>query len=190
MLMINVGDFKPIEVATQFALHLAYEGTQSLLENGAESPDPIVWTESWAASTFPNLDANKVAYVIQAYNALNGKIKPELVNSTTWSLTMHREAERVEAEWDHITSLVDQLQANVSDVQYPAFFQLVAFPTRASANLNKLYIAAGRSNLHGSQARTSASYWADRARYHFKCDAELTNEYHSLLDYKWDGMMS
>jgi hypothetical protein len=74
MLMINVGDLKPIEVATEFALHLAYEGTQSLLANGEEAPDPIVWTEAWAQRTFPNLDSEKVAYVIQGYNALNGKV--------------------------------------------------------------------------------------------------------------------
>lgn len=192
MLMINVGDFKPIEIATEFALHLAYEGTDSLLvdSDAGSVADTMVWTKAWAARTFPNLDATSVATIIQGYNALNGKVKPELVNSTTWSLTMHREAERVESEWDHLTYLVDQLRPQVSDEQYPAFYQLIAFPALASANLNKLYIAAGRSNLHGSQARTSAQYWADQARWHFTKDAELTKEYHSLLDYKWDGMMS
>ncbi|KAJ9092587.1 hypothetical protein QFC19_008695 [Naganishia cerealis] len=192
ILVINVGDFKPIEVATEFALHLAYEGTQSLLvgQDSGDVPDPMRWTTEWAARTFPNLEAATVATIVQGYNAINAKVKPELVNSTTWSLTMHREAERVEAEWDALVQLVYQLQAHVSDEQYPAFYQLVAFPALASANLNKLYIAAGRSNLHGSQARTSASYWAEQARQHFAHDAELTNEYHSLLDYKWDGMMA
>ncbi|KAJ9091801.1 hypothetical protein QFC21_007104 [Naganishia friedmannii] len=191
ILVINVGDFKPIEVATEFALHLAYEGTQSLLTGqNSSAPDPMVWTKAWAARTFPNLDAKVVATVVQGYNAINAKIKPELVNSTTWSLTMQREAELVEGQWDALTDMVYQLQSQVSPDQYPAFYQLVGFPALASANLNKLYIAAGRSNLHGSQARTSASYWADQARKHFARDAELTNEYHSLLDYKWDGMMS
>lgn len=192
MLMINVGDLKPIEIATEFALHLAYKGTDSLLiESGnASVADTMTWTQAWAARTFPNLDSTSVATIIQGYNALNGKIKPELVNSTTWSLTMHREAERVESEWDYLTSLVEQLRPQVSDEQYPAFYQLIAFPALASANLNKLYIAAGRSNLHGSQARTSAQYWADQARWHFAKDAELTKEYHSLLNEKWDGMMS
>lgn len=191
ILVVNVGDFKPIEVATEFALHLAYEGTQSLLKGqNATAPDPIVWTKSWAARTFPNLDAQAVATIVQGYNAINAKVKPELVNTTTWSLTMQREAERVEGEWDALTDMVYQLQSHVSSEQYPAFYQLVAFPALASANLNKLYIAAGRSTLHGSQGRTSASYWADQARKHFANHADLTNQYHSLLNYKWDGLMS
>lgn len=177
--ILNVGDLKPIEVATHYALDLSYRGTAS----AGMSPDE--WLRAWSRSTFPALPAADVARVVAGYNMLNNRIKPELLNATTWSLAWHNEAEAVEAAWDELTSTVARLRSeHTTDA---AFEQLVAFPTLASANLNRLYTAVGRANLHASQARNSANLWADRAAHHFLHDGELTAAYHALLDGKWDG---
>jgi len=190
LLIFNVGDLKPIEVATTLGLSLGYEGTAGLAPTNTSGLGVTGWVERWAARTFPTLDSEKVAYVVEGYNALNAKIKPELVNSTTWSLIQFDEAERVQAQWQSIVDKVNDLQSNVGDDLYPAFYQLVAYPALAAANLNELYIAVGRANLYASQARTSANVWADKAQMHFNKDEELTHAYHALCDYKWDGLMS
>jgi hypothetical protein len=190
MLILNVGDLKPIEVATTLGLSLAYEGTKSLAPTNGSVTGVSAWVQKWARRTFPTLDSAKVAHVVEGYNALNAKIKPELVNASSWSLTQFDEAERVEAEWQTIVDMVNDLQTSVGDDLYPAFYQLVAYPALASANLNQLYLAVGRSVLYASQARTSANLWADKANEYFAKDEALSAGYHQLLDYKWDGMMS
>lgn len=190
MLMLNVGDLKPIEVGTTLGLALAYEGTKSLAPTNGTVTGVSDWVRKWARRTFPTLPADKVAHVVEGYSALNARIKPELVNSTSWSLIQFDEAERVEAEWQIIVDMVNEMKAQVDETLYPAFYQLVAYPALASANLNQLYLAVGRSNLHASQARTSANLWTDKAQECFARDEELSAGYHQLLDYKWDGMMS
>jgi hypothetical protein len=189
--IFNVGDLKPIEVATTFGLALGYEGTSSLAPSqGGSGLGVTGWVQQWASRTFPQLASEKVAKIIVGYNALNAKIKPELLNSTTWSLIQYDEAERVEEDWQTLIDLVNEIAPKQDDPSYPAWYQLVAYPTLASANLNMLYMAVGRANQYASQARTSANLWADKAEAHFQKDNELTGAYHALLNYKWDGLMS
>lgn len=185
--ILNVGDLKPIEVATHYAMDLAYHGVAASASDASPAQDmmPSAWLRDWAQATFPSLPADDVANVIAGYNMLNNRVKPELVNSTTWNLAWNKEAEAVESAWDELTSTVDRLRSeHTTDA---AFEQLVAFPTLASANLNRLYVAAGKANLYASQARNSANLWADKAADYFRKDGELTKDYHSLLNGKWDG---
>lgn len=188
--IFNVGDLKPIEVPIAFALDMGYSGTGSIIANGSDVVDVTPWLEAWAGMTFPSLPADQVARVIGGYNALNAKIKPELVNSTSWSLTTFHEAERVQGDWKELTDLVYEMWNSVDEATYPAFYQLIAFPTLASANLNELYITVGKGNLYAQQFKTAANIYADKAKALFNQDANYTDTYHALLDGKWDGMMS
>lgn len=188
--IFNVGDLKPLEVPITFGLDMAYSGTDSLAPTNPNGLRVSTWVQAWAKRTFPSLPADKVATVVQGYNALNAKIKPELVNSTSWSLTTFHEAASVQAEWNSLSQIVNELSSQVDSATWAAFYQLVAFPTLASANLNDLYIAVGKANLYASQARSASTLYADMAETLFNQDANLTDTYHALLDGKWDGMMS
>lgn len=183
--IVNVGDLKPTEVAIHFAMDLAYYGTTSYIKS--DHVDVQSWLTEWSSKTFPNLPAKQVGHIIGSYNALNNKMKPELLSSTTWSLTWNQEAEMVLSHWKNLTDTVEELRYKVTKDQEAAFEQLVSFPTLASANLNELYVAVGKANLFASQARTSSNFWAQKAHYFFKRDAYLTETYHSLLGRKWDG---
>jgi hypothetical protein len=67
-----------------------------------------------------------------------------------------------------------------------AFFELVHAPIALNANLNELYISAGKSNLFATQALSSANLHAEKAKECFQRDWELTNEFHTMLDGKWN----
>lgn len=188
--ILNVGDLKPVEVPIHFMLDMAYDNTA--LRHGS---NVSTWLDNWSANTFgmgPNNEHLKIAQVVRGYSWLNSRIKPELVNATTWSVTKHAEAESVLYEWDKLVSMVqdDLMPYFKGSDNWDAFYQLVAYPTLASANLNRMYVAAGRNNLAGTQAKNSANHWAQLARSLFAHDQELTAAYHSLGDGKWNHMMS
>ena len=76
------------------------------------------------------------------------------------------------------TAIYDALDAD----HQPSFYQLVQYPVTASANLGRLYIAAGMSNLRASQAFLSANTHAELAEELFENDYDLGSNYHGLLD--------
>lgn len=188
--ILNVGDLKPVEVPIHFTLNMAYDNT-----GFRHASNVTTWLDTWAAKTFgmgPNNEHLKVAEVVRGYSWLNSRIKPEIVNSTTWSVVSHAEAESVLSHWNRLVSIVeaDLMPYFHNSPNWDAFYQLVAYPTLASANLNKMHIAVGRNNLAGAQSKNSANHWARLARSLFKHDQELTQAYHSLGNGKWQHMMS
>ena len=72
-----------------------------------------------------------------------------------------------------------------------AFYQLVLFPVKACANLNELYITAGKNHLYAKQKRSLTNAMADRVKELFVMDSVLTSHFHTELSGgKWNHMMS
>ncbi|GAC94323.1 hypothetical protein PHSY_001894 [Pseudozyma hubeiensis SY62] len=187
MFILNVGDLKPVEVPIHFTLNMAYDNTDLLHPTNVSS-----WLDTWAAKTFGHEPASKVAEVIRGYSWLNSRIKPEIVNASTWSSVHYAEAESVLSHWDHLVSIVegDLIPYFRNTPNWDSFYQLVAYPTLASSNLNRMYVAIARNNLAGTQAKNSANSWSLLARSLFHNDARLTESYHALAGGKWKHMMS
>jgi hypothetical protein len=182
--IVNVGDLKPMELPIDFFMHLAW------------SPDSIrndqigQWTRAWAEQQFGPEHADEIADILSKYAKYNGWRKPELLEPTTFSLTNYHEAERVEQAWQEITAKAEQIYAAMPPETRDAFYQLVLYPTKASATVAELYIAAGRNHLYAKQGRASANDQAKRVRDLFKQDQALSDEYnHELAGGKWDHMM-
>jgi hypothetical protein len=75
--------------------------------------------------------------------------------------------------------------------QRDAFFQLVEYPVRASANANDMYVSANLNRLYANQGRVSTNDMAGRVRALFAKDAELARQYeHDVSGGKWNHMMS
>ena len=71
-----------------------------------------------------------------------------------------------------------------------AFYQLVLHPTKWSAVVNQLYVAAGKNQLYASQRLARTNQFASEARALFQSDAELSAYYnHTLAGGKRDHMM-
>src|SRR5690606_1157244 len=74
---------------------------------------------------------------------------------------------------------------------HDAFYQLVQYPVEACANLNEMYVAAGKNRLYGLQNRASTNLYANKTKELFFKDAEFTAHYHNMLaNGKWNHMMS
>ena len=83
-------------------------------------------------------------------------------------------------------AVYDRLPASKRD----AFYELVLFPVKASANVNALYVAAARNALYASQGRASANAWGEKTKALFKVDADLMTQFNkTFAGGKWDHFM-
>src|ERR1700712_457378 len=108
------------------------------------------------------------------YSKYNARRKPELLAPDTYSLTDYREAETVTADFQTITRKAEEIAKALPESRRDAFYQLVLFPTKASALVNELYLAAGRNALYARQGRASTGAQATEARRLFQQFLDLT----------------
>ncbi|GJJ14027.1 hypothetical protein Clacol_008284 [Clathrus columnatus] len=183
--VVNVGDMKPYEMAIEFFLTYGYDVSRFNQTNVNS------FIDNWAAREFnlPASQANIVTEIMNNVTRWNMRRKPELLNSTTYSLINYREADIVLAGWEATVQSSTNIYNSLSESMKPAFFELVHHPVLASANLQQMWILAGRNNLYASQARLSTNNLADQVEELFETDYDLEVQYHSLLGGKWDHMM-
>ncbi len=181
--IVNVGDLKPMEFPIEFFLALAWDPARWPYEKLGE------YSRAWAERQFGAEHADEIAALINGYTKLNGRRKPEMLAPDTFSLVNYREADRVLAEWHDLVTRAERLDAVLAPEYRAAFFQLVLYPVKASANVQELYLAAGLNRLYTRQGRTDANTQAARMRELFAADDRLTDAYHTLAGGKWNHMM-
>lgn len=91
-------------------------------------------------------------------------------------------ADNVMAELESMVAASTQLYNKLPTAAQPAFFQLLQHPVLATDTLTRMWISAGMNNLRASQARLSANDLATDVENLFMQDAQLEQDYHSLLD--------
>ena len=182
--VVNVGDGKPMEFPIEFFLSFAWNPERWQKENIAE------YTRLWAEREFGPQYATQIADIVSKYTKYNGRRKPELLEPDTFSLIDYQEADRVWNEWQAIVDQAEDIYNKLPANQRDAFFELVLYPTKASAQVVQTYIAAGKNQLYATQGRVTANEWAQKARTLFKENAELSAYYnHTLAGGKWPHMM-
>src|SRR5690606_9086324 len=183
--VVNVGDIKPMELPISFFLDYAW--------------NPKKWTpakveayyEQWAKSIFGASQSEAIADILQKYTKYNARRKHELLSPSTYSLKHYDEAERVLKEFDELVKITMAVGENIPESHQDAYYQLLQFPVVASANLNKLYIAAAKNKYYAAQGRTIANDYAELVKTYFEKDSLLTEYYHTeLADGKWNHMMA
>ncbi|KAG8921509.1 hypothetical protein FRC02_000187, partial [Tulasnella sp. 418] len=156
--IVNVGDLKPYEYATEFFINLGYNATrwnQNTIRD---------FVTTWATREFNQPSKSAViADIIANTTRFNSRRKPELWGPTTYSLTDYRESDDWVGGWkatyDASTSIYNSLQNSGTKASY---FQLVHHAVQASYNLANLYVTVGKNNLFASQARISTNDLADQ----------------------------
>nr|BCT97380.1 xylan a-1,2-glucuronidase [Irpex lacteus] len=183
--ILNVGDLKPYELGIEFFTTLAWDAS-------VWNPSNLdTFVTSWAQREFgvSSEDAVTVAGIIGNVTRWNARRKPELLNQTTYSLTNYREADTVLADWKATSDASTKIYNSLSSDKQAAFFELVHHPVQASYTVQNMWIASGFSALRASQARISANQYADQVEDLFEQDYQLEQQYHQLLNGKWDHMM-
>jgi hypothetical protein len=182
--IVNVGDLKPMEFPIDFFLRMAWNPPAFKADNLEQ------FAVSWATQQFSAGHAATIAELIQGYTKHNGRRKPEAIEPDTYSILHYQEAERVSQELAALVRKSDELYRQLPTEQRDAYIQLVSHPLKASQAVYELNRAVAMNKLHGEQGRVSTNYWAEQARFWFKQDADLTEQYHKLGEGRWNHMMS
>ncbi len=182
--IVNVGHFKGYEFPLEYFMDLAWNTKKWTNSNINE------YTRLWAAREFGPAYAGEIADIIAKYTKYNGRRKPELLSPTTYSLVNYREAETVVADFDTISRKAEDIFARLPEDERNAFYELVLFPTKASAIVNALYLAAGKNALYARQGRAATNDMADETRSLFSQDTSLMGYFNrSFANGKWDHFM-
>lgn len=182
--IVNVGDLKPMEFPISFFLDYAWDPDKW------KANDLPKYYELWAQQQFGTKYAKDIANIIAKYTKYNSRRKPELLSPDTYSLTNYNEAENVVSDYNKLAEQAQNIYNSISEEYKDAFYQFVLHPVTACANLNELYVAAGKNKLYAAQGRAAANDLAEKVKSLFKKDAEITNYYNNILaGGKWSHMM-
>jgi hypothetical protein len=182
--IVNVGDLKPMELDIDFFLNLAWSPDAWPRERIGE------FTRLWAAREFGPEHAEEIARIEMANLKLIGRRKPEVTDPETYNLVNYGEADRVMAEYRDLVDRAESVSRQLPMETRDAYFQLVLFPVKASAQVVELYIAAGRNRMFAAQGRAQANDMAERTRALFQADKDLATLYNDVLSGgKWQHMM-
>jgi hypothetical protein len=182
--IVNVGHFKHVLLPTEFLMNLGFNAGRWTNKNIGE------YTALWAAREFGSKYAGEIADIVNKYTKYNARRKPELLEPTTYSLTNYREAERVVEEFNALAAKAEDIYGKLPSEFKDAFYELVLFPTKACAQVNEMYVAAGKNALYARQGRAATNDMADKVQQLFDADARLMKEYNeTFAGGKWNHFM-
>jgi hypothetical protein len=182
--IVNVGHFKGCEFPLEYFMHLAWDPDRWTNANLNE------YTRLWAEREFGPAHARDIADIVAKYTKYNGRRKPELLAPDTYSLVNYSEAENVVADFKTITAKAEEIHGQLPEAKRDAFYELVLFPTKASALVNELYLTAGKNALYARQDRASANDLAAETRALFQTDTNLMNYFNqTFANGKWNHFM-
>lgn len=185
--IFNVGDIKPNEFITEYALDMAWDNTT--LHNA----DYGSYLQAWAKREFGASIAPRVADIISRYYALVYRCRGEMLG--------HTRVEETNAAWKKVSDLpwtdsevrrhLEQAESMESEVRRVAplvraidrdkWFELVEFPAMS-------YAAMARKMLTAQLARHGQAAWGDAVAGQ-NAVFSLIDRYHAMLGGKWNRMM-
>lgn len=204
----NVGDLKNEELPLQMYLDYAWDPssiTQDTLDD---------WQRRYAAQNFGAGRSSQIARVLSDYGELQARRKPELLNrkitvdpakdlstdssavvyddrATPFSLTDYQEIDRVTAQWRQLAARAEVLRGQVPADLQDAFYELVYYQVKATANLYELRLAEFRNIQYAQQGRAATNALAEETEARFAQDQAMSDHYNTrLAGGKWNGFQS
>lgn len=155
--LVNVGDLKPNEIGAEFFLRLARN------PEAFRDFDQRAYLAAWAGRTFGPRHAAAIADVLEGYYRLNIVVRPEHLDhgSSGFDFTGARgRGDEAQTRLDEFAALVgsaESIQARLPADARAAFYELVLYPLRASALINRKVLLAERSRLWAEQGRAATA---------------------------------
>ncbi len=189
MWIVNVGDIKPEEYLTELFLDMAWS-IDSIANNQKGLEQHL---SGWLAREFGTSNAKEIVPVMNEYYRLAYIRKPEFMGATRTEETDPKYKLVADLPWSEpemrqrlkeyavIDAKVVQLAKRISSPKKDSWFQLIEYPVRGAAAINKKL-------LYAQLARHGKAGWklSDAA---YDTIVQLTNRYNSLGNGKWKYMM-
>jgi len=199
----NVGDFKGNELPLQFFLDYAWNPDRWPVERLSE------WERQYAEQSFGVHNAAEIAAVLHTYGRLQSRRKPELLNrritvdpanpsaigyddqATPFSMTDYQELDTVTAQWQDLAAQAERLGRALPPQFQDAYYELVLYQVRATANLYALRQAEFTNIRYAAQGRAATNNLATVAEARFADDLAMADFYNTTLaNGKWHGFQS
>ncbi|KXJ93594.1 hypothetical protein Micbo1qcDRAFT_223221 [Microdochium bolleyi] len=182
--VFNVGDIKPMEVPLTFAMALAWD-IDSIKADSFHN-----FYETMAEREFDSSIAPFIASTWDRYDQLVAIRRHEHIEAPNFSLLHYNEAEQIEVEWQKLLAAVQHASdTQVSDSHRATFFELVLHPVKATTIYTSLRINQARNQFWAAQRRNTANKAARTVLDLFDADFALSEEFHSILEGKWNHIM-
>ncbi|KFI05828.1 glycosyl hydrolase 115 family protein [Massilia sp. BSC265] len=193
MWVVNVGDIKPGEYLTQYFLDAAFDA-------GVLRQDPARHLSTWAAQAFGADHAAEVAAIQQEYYRLAWERRPEFmgwsqteptrpVRTTEYVRTGGEEAEQRLARYGALVARAEAVEQRLPAELRDAYFQLVLYPVRSSANLNRRILKLDLAGEYALQQRPSSNLYASQAKEAHTALVRDAAAYNALGKGKWAHLM-
>jgi hypothetical protein len=197
--MVNVGDMKNEELPIQFFLDYAWNPQRLPVERIGQ------WEREWAGQQFGPTQANAIANILHEYSKLQSDRKPELLNrkimldpkvdiatnpdaaviyddqGNPFSLSNYREMEGVVAQWQKLAASAGAVKKALPSEYQDAYYELVYYQVKASANLYELRLAEFTNILYAAQGRSATNDLAAAAEARFADDRALSDYYNTKV---------
>lgn len=197
--VVNVGDIKGCEYSTNLFLDMAWDINAFNYETLPE------YTARWYSKIFGDQYYNdfmeiwdkfyhmafirKPEFMGWGYEWRN-KDKYEKITDTDLSFSNYNEAENRLLVYQSISNKVTSIMRGLSDNQKEAFFQLVYYPVKGACYMNQKMLKAQQNRMYAKQGRAKTNVLALETHQYFDSLQFITDEYNSLLNDKWNGIMS
>lgn len=203
----NVGDMKGNELPLQFFLDFAWNPSRYTADNLTE------WEQAYVAQSFGPAIAERMAALLHSYGKLTSIRKPELLNrhitldptknlstdssaviyndqDTPFSLTDYQETDRITAAWQELAAEADRIGRMLPASAQDAYYELVYYEVKATANLYALRQAEFTNILYAAQGRAAANDLAATAEARLADDAALMTKFNTdIAGGKWKLFM-
>ncbi|MCF2443348.1 glycosyl hydrolase 115 family protein [Dyadobacter sp. CY345] len=196
--MLNVGDIKPGEYTTQLFLDMAYD-----IKPFEKSSFSITHLQNWFATIFGSKQSAPLAGILWKYYDLAFERKPEYmgwsrtepttaIDFTEYNHTYYNDQAQLRIDaYNKLVAKVEAINANIDTRNKAAFYELVEYPVKGAALINKKFLYRDKAYLYARQGRLSAQTYALLSNEVYDKIAKETHYYNTeLAAGKWKGMMN
>lgn len=197
--LLNVGDIKPGELGMKFFLDMAWDIHSFNFDNAYD------FDAEFLASVFGAKYKQDLSDIMNAYYLLGFQHKPEAMGwgyewnnhhdreriiDTDFSFINYNEAEARMKEYDRIANKSEKILNSLPEAYKAAFYELVFYPVKGAALMNKKMLTAQQNRWYARQGRAATNLYAKKAQAYHDSLNYYTDKFNSLLNGKWNHMMS
>lgn len=190
--IVNVGDLKGNEIALEYFLTLAYD------YDTWGSGHINSWTDyldQWFMRTFPSAEENlqqQMKQVLIWFMDVNGKRRPEALHTNVYHPSHYLETDRMLDFASQIEQANESVYTQLSDKgdqkMLDAYYSMIFYPAKASINLLRLHLFAGKNEHYAHQGRAIANVYSEKVTECIEQDRALAREFAAFKNGKWKGM--
>lgn len=198
--LLNAGDIKGCERAVDLFLAMAYDIDVFDYHNIA------TYEARWLSGIYGSRYYDRLFDITTTFYDLAFSRKPELMgwgyqwatdkhgrertSDTEFSFANYREAERRLESYGRIGKMVQEIIDGMDGQNAASFFQMIYYPVRGAEYLNRMILAGQKNRWYAAQGRAAANPLRNEAKTYYDSLEMITKTYNSLLDGRWNHVMT